>query len=105
MDPLAVDPHRLAALDLRINELESEAQFLLGRIARAEQELARSEVRAPVSGRVIALGARAPARADAPGTAQLEIATADRPLLERLLAPISASTTAARLWAYRSKTP
>ncbi len=105
VEPLPSDPQRLASLELRIGELESEAQFLLARIARAEQELAKSEVRAPVSGRVMALGVQDPAAPSATGTVRLEIATADRPLLERLLAPISASTTAVRLWAYRSRKP
>ena len=57
----------LASLEQRTGELEQEAQWLLARIAAAEQELARSEVRAPVSGRVVALGVRGPDAPIAPG--------------------------------------
>jgi biotin carboxyl carrier protein len=48
----------LASLEQRTGELEQEAQWLLSRIAAAEAELAGSEVRAPASGRVVALGVR-----------------------------------------------
>jgi ABC-type protease/lipase transport system fused ATPase/permease subunit len=75
----------VASLGQRTGELEQEAQWLLARIAAAEEELARSEVRAPVSGRVMARGAQAPT---APGMILLEIATNDRPLLDRLLEPL-----------------
>ncbi len=78
----------LASLEQRTGELEQEAHWLLTRIAIAEEELARSEVRAPVAGRVVAIavdGANAPI---APGMTLLEIAVRDQPLLDRLLAPL-----------------
>ena len=78
----------LASLEQRTGELEQEAQWLLARIAAAEEELARSEVRAPVSGRVVALGVHGPDAPIAPGTTLIEIATADGALLERLLVPV-----------------
>jgi biotin carboxyl carrier protein len=78
----------LASLEQRTSELEQEAQWLLARIAAAEEELARSEVRAPASGRVVALGVHGPNAPIAPGTTLIEIATADGPLLERLLVPV-----------------
>ena len=85
---LAIDRPVLASLEQRTGELEQEAQWLLARIAAAEEELARSEVRAPVSGRVVRLGVPGPHTPIAPGATLLEIATGDRPLLDRLLAPL-----------------
>jgi hypothetical protein len=84
------DGHRpkLASLEQRIAQLEKQAQDLHARIAIAEQDLAKSEIRAPVSGRVVSLGARGADAAIAPGMTLLEIATADRPLLDRLLDPV-----------------
>lgn len=87
-EPLPTDRSRLASLELRIGELEREAQELLARLALAEQELAKSQIRAPVSGRVVTLGVRSAEATSAPATVELEIATADRPLLRRLLEPV-----------------
>ena len=87
-DAPATDRPLLASLEQRTSELEQEAQWLLARIAAAEEELARSEVRAPVSGRVVALGVHGPDAPIAPGTTLIEIATADGALLERLLMPL-----------------
>jgi multidrug efflux pump subunit AcrA (membrane-fusion protein) len=67
----------LASLEQRTGELGQEAQWLLARIAAAEEELARSEVRAPASVRVVALGVLGPNAPIAPGTTLIEIATAD----------------------------
>ena len=78
----------LASLEQRTSELEQEAQWLLSRIASAEAELAGSEVRAPVSGRVVALGVLGANAPIAPGAVLLQIATNDRPLLDRLLEPL-----------------
>ncbi len=78
----------LASLEQRTSELEQEAQWLLSRIASAEAELAGSEVRAPVSGRVVALGVRGTNAPIAPGAILLQIATNDRTLLDRLLEPL-----------------
>ena len=87
-DAPTADRPVLASLEQRTGELEQEAQWLLARIAAAEEELARSEVRAPVSGRVVALGVHGPNAPIAPGTTLIEIATADGALLERLLMPL-----------------
>jgi biotin carboxyl carrier protein len=78
----------LASLEQRTGELEQEAQWLLTRIAAAEEELAASEVRAPASGRVVALGVHEPNAPIAPGMTLIAIATPDRPLLDRLLEPL-----------------
>jgi|GEM_PF-5318055 len=86
----AADKTRLASLELRIGELQSEGEFLHSRIAAAERELAGSEVRAPVSGRVVGLAVDDAGPAAGAGTIRLQIATADGPLLERLLQPINA---------------
>ena len=68
--------------------LVDHADGILARIAAAEEELARSEVRAPVSGRVVALRAHGPNAPMAPGTTLVEIGMADATLLERLLMPV-----------------
>jgi hypothetical protein len=82
------DRSTLASLEQRVAELDRETRELMTRIARAEQELAKSEVRAPLSGRVVGLRVRGADRSDGAGAVELEIATADRPLLGRLLDPI-----------------
>ena len=78
----------LASLEQRTGELDQEAQWLLARIAAAEEELAGSEVRAPVSGRVVALAVPAPHAPIAPDRTLVAIATNDPPLLDRLLGPL-----------------
>jgi hypothetical protein len=80
------DKAQLATLEQRVGDLEQEGHELVARITAAEDQLAKSRVRAPVSGRVVALGV--PSTGDAlatPGAIRLDIATADRPLLYRLL--------------------
>jgi biotin carboxyl carrier protein len=57
----------LASLEQRTGELEQEAQWLLARIAAAEEELARSEVRAPASGGWWRSGVLGPNAPIAPG--------------------------------------
>jgi hypothetical protein len=88
---LPSDRPKLASLEQRIGELEKESRELTERLALAEQELARSQVRAPVSGRVIALNVHGADAANTPGTIDFEIVTADRPLLYRLLDPVRRS--------------
>ena len=87
-EPMPADRPKVASLEQQIGELEKETQELTARIALAEQELARSEIRAPVSGRVVAVNVHGADAPIAPGTIELEIATADRPLLERLIDPV-----------------
>lgn len=76
----------LAALEQRTAELEQEAQWLLARIAAAEDDLAGSELRAPASGRLVRVR-EADARG-VPGVIEITIATSDRRLLGRLLDPV-----------------
>jgi len=87
-EPLPADRPKRASLERRIGELENEGRELMARIAVAEQELARSQIRAPVSGRVVALNVRGADAPIAPETIEIEIATADRPLLYRLIDPM-----------------
>lgn len=87
-EPAAPDRPKLASLESRVGSLEKETQELLSRIAHAEQELAKSEIRAPVSGRVVALNVHRDETAGGAEGIELEIATSDRPLLERLLDPV-----------------
>jgi hypothetical protein len=87
-EPLQVDRPKIASLEQQIGELEREGQELTARLAVAEQELARSQIRAPVSGRVVAVNVHGADAPIAPGTIELEIATADRPLLYRLIDPV-----------------
>jgi multidrug resistance efflux pump len=87
-EPLRADRPKLASLEQRIGELEKEGQELTERLALAEQELARSQIRAPLSGRVVALNVHGADAPIAPGTIELEIATADRPLLYHLIDPM-----------------
>ena len=61
----------------------------------AEEELARSEIRAPVSGRVVALSAHPAESPEVGGAVDLEIATADRSLLDRLFDPLLRGARAA----------
>jgi multidrug resistance efflux pump len=85
---LAADRPVLASLEQRTGELEQEAQWLLARIAVAEDELASSEIRAPVAGRVVALSMLGPRAPIDPEVTLAEIATNDRSLLDRLLEPL-----------------
>jgi hypothetical protein len=87
-EPLPADRPKLASLERRIGELENEGRELMTRLAQAEQELARSQIRAPVSGRVVALNVHGADAPIAPGAIEVEIATADRPLLYRLIDPM-----------------
>jgi multidrug resistance efflux pump len=82
------DRPRLVALEQRIADLERETQELLARIAGAEQELTRSEILAPVSGRVLSISVQVGSAPNTTEDIDLEIATADRSLLERMLDPI-----------------
>lgn len=84
----AADRPSIPGLEQRIGELEQEAQWLLSRIAAAEDELANSEIRAPASGRVVALGIPRAGAPAGPVLVELEIAINDGPLFERLLDPL-----------------
>ena len=78
----------------------------MARITLAEKELAASEIRAPVAGRVVSLNLRGSNIAITPGATLLEIATADRTVvLARLprLDPVLRAPSRAR--SSRAPTP
>ncbi|KAB2913454.1 MAG: biotin/lipoyl-binding protein [Hyphomicrobiaceae bacterium] len=87
-EPTQADRDQVQSLEQRIAALEKESQDLLTRIAAAELDLARSEIRAPVSGRVVSLAVRRPGTVIAPGATVAEIASSERNLLDRLAEPI-----------------
>jgi hypothetical protein len=72
------DRARLGALEERIAELHQRADSLLARTTEAEVDLAHSTIRAPVAGRIVSLGVRAPNDAIDPGATIAEIATAEQ---------------------------
>jgi hypothetical protein len=89
------DKPTVVSLEQRVAELEKETQELMSRIVRAEQELAKSEIRTPVSGRVVALSTHPAESPEIGGAVDLQIATADRSLLERLFDPLRRGVRAA----------
>ena len=88
---LPSDRPKLVSLEQRVTELERESAELTQRLALAEQELARSQVRSPVSGRVLALNMHGADAPSASGPVDLQIVSADRRLLYRLLDPVRRS--------------
>jgi len=78
-------------LDQRVNaaqEASANLSAAQAALQSARLNLGYTQVRAPVSGRVVALNVHGADAAIAPGTIELEIATADRPLLYRLIDPM-----------------
>ena len=69
---------RLRTLEERIGELHQRANSLLVRTNAAELDLARSVIRAPVSGHVVSLGVNSPNDTIDPGATVAEIATGER---------------------------
>jgi RND family efflux transporter MFP subunit len=94
---------RVLALERQVAEIEKERASLGARIAVAEQEIERSAVRAPVSGRVLRLEVHAPGAVVQPGGTVLEIVPEeDRLVIEGRLAPNQIENVepgmAARVW-------
>ena len=83
------DRVRLRALEERIGELHQRADSLLARTTAAELDLARSVIRAPVSGHVVSLGVSAPNDTIDPGATVAEIVTGERrDLADRTAEPL-----------------
>jgi Biotin-lipoyl like len=83
------DRVRLRTLEERIGELHQRADSLLARTTAAELDLARSVIRAPVSGHVVSLGVNAPNDTIDPGATVAEIATGERrDLADRTAEPL-----------------
>ncbi len=80
---------RVLTLERQVAEVEKETAGLAARISIAEQELMRSEVRAPVAGRVLSLAVHGPGAVIAAGGTVLELVPKDdRLVIEGRLAPL-----------------
>lgn len=81
---------RVLALERQVAEVEKENAGLGARIAVAEQELQRSEIRSPVAGRVLSLAVHGPGAVVQPGSTVVEIVPElDRLVIEGKLSPSS----------------
>ncbi|MGQ0672854.1 MAG: HlyD family efflux transporter periplasmic adaptor subunit [Hyphomicrobium sp.] len=79
---------KVLALERQIAEVQKEAAGLTAKIALAEQELERAEIKAPVAGRVLSLQIAGPGAVLQPGQTVLEIVPmSDRLVVEGRLAP------------------
>lgn len=79
---------RVLALERQVAEVEKESAGILAKIAVAEQELRLSEIRAPVSGRILSLAVHGAGEVISPGSVIAEIVPQDEKLVvEGRLAP------------------
>lgn len=79
---------RVLALERQVAEVEKEVAGFQARIAMAEQEIDRAQVRAPVTGRLMALSVRGPGEVIQPGGTIAEIVPQDeRLVVEGRLSP------------------
>ncbi len=79
---------RVLALQRQVAEIEKEAAAIAARLGIAEDELARSEIRAPATGRLLSLAVGAPGAVIKPGETIAEIVPDDdRLVIEGRLAP------------------
>ena len=79
---------RVLALERQVAEIEKENAGLNARIAVAEQELQRTEIRAPAGGRVLTLAVHGPGAVIQPGATVAEIVPEqDRLVIEGRLTP------------------
>ncbi|MFM9942744.1 MAG: HlyD family efflux transporter periplasmic adaptor subunit [Hyphomicrobiaceae bacterium] len=79
---------RVLALERQVAEVEKEVAGFHARIALAEQEIGRAEIRAPVAGKVMSLAVRGPGEVLAPGGTIAEIVPQDeRLVVEGRLSP------------------
>lgn len=80
---------RVLSLERQVAEVEKEAAGLTARLSIAEQELMRSEIRAPVAGRVLSLAVHGAGAVIAPGGTVLELVPKeDRLVIEGRLPPM-----------------
>lgn len=94
---------RVLALERQVAEVEKEAAGFVARIAVAQQELSRMEIRSPVAGKVLSLAVRGPGAVIAPGGPVAEIVPEDdRLVLEGKLLPMQIEQVApgmdAKVW-------
>ena len=79
---------KVLSLERQVAEVEKESAGLNAKIALTEQELERSELRAPVAGRVLSLQVSGPGAVIQPGQTVLDIVPeSDRLVIEGRLAP------------------
>ncbi len=79
---------RVLALERQVAEVEKEVAGFQSRIALAEQEIGRSEIRAPTSGRLLSLSIRGAGEVIQPGATVAEIVPQDeRLVVEGRLSP------------------
>lgn len=79
---------RASAIERQVADVEKELAGLAARILLAEEEVSRSEIRAPVAGRVLSLAIRGPGEVIAAGATVAEIVPQDeRLVVEGKLSP------------------
>lgn len=79
---------KVLALERQVAEVEKEAAGLKAKIALAEQEFERAQIKAPVAGRILSLVVTGPGTVIQPGQTVLEIVPeSDRLVIEGRLAP------------------
>lgn len=80
---------KVLALERQVAEVEKDAAGFAARIAIAEQELARMEIRTPVAGKVLSLSVRGHGAVIQPGATVAEVVPQDdRLVLEGRLSPV-----------------
>lgn len=88
MDRKLAARSKVLALERQVAEIEKEAAGLTARILIAEQELQRSEIRAPAAGKILSLAVYGPGAVIQPGGPALEIVPEeDRLVIEGRIAP------------------
>lgn len=81
---------RVLALERQVAEIEKENAGLSARIAIAEQEMQRNEIRSPASGRILSLAVTGPGAVIQPGSTVVEIVPEqDRLVIEGKVPPSS----------------
>lgn len=90
MDRKLASKSKVLALERQVAEVEKENAGLSARIALAEQELQRNEIRAPASGRILSLAVTGPGAVIQPGSTVVEIVPEqDRLVIEGKVTPTS----------------
>lgn len=80
---------KVLSLERQVAEVEKETAALSARIAIAEQDLARSEIRSPVAGQILSLAVRGPGATLQPGGTVADIIPhTDRLVVEGRLPPL-----------------
>ena len=84
---------KVLSLERQVAEVEKEVAGITARIAIAEEELSRTEIRSPVTGQILSLSVHGPGAVVQPGGTLLEITPrSDRLVVEGHLAPLHIDT-------------